>query len=445
MVRHQQLNLRNQYRGSEGVSICEECDRRYVVSATHAKSFESESEDHSPRNFWGSVKYSLDALYMFSRPYTMIASVMNIISMSLLAVDKLSDISPTFFIGLLKAMAVILPMTLYVNGVNQLVDIEIDKINKSYLPLASRQYSFAMGCFIVALSLILSYGLGWTVGSPPLLWIISSHFILGTAYSINLPLLRWKRSSVLTAMYIIFDKGMLFQLALFLHMQTFVFKRPIMFPRSLIFAIVFMSFFSVVIALSKDIPDIEGDKKFGVRTLSVRLGQKQVFWICVSLLEMAYGIAILIGATSSCLWSKLITLVHAIFYVRAFAILSLRPHHLLTRRLPPSPSPSSACLCGLRLHDSASVTLPHRAPPLWPPLPQLRLRDLASAGSASETSASATLPPRAPPLWPPPPRLRIHDSASTGLDLRASAMLRPTLVPKSFLSSSSIAAPLKKI
>nr|KYP38705.1 hypothetical protein KK1_040032 [Cajanus cajan] len=65
---------------------------------------------------------------MFSRPYTMIASVINIISMSLLVVEKASDISLTFFIGLLKAMAIILPITLYVNGLNQLVDIEIDKV-----------------------------------------------------------------------------------------------------------------------------------------------------------------------------------------------------------------------------------------------------------------------------------------------------------------------------
>ena len=33
----------------------------------------------------------------------------------------------------------------------------------------------------------------------------------------------------------------------------------------------------------------------------------QVFWICVGLLEMAYGVAILMGATSTSLWSKTAT------------------------------------------------------------------------------------------------------------------------------------------
>jgi len=76
----------------------------------------------------------------------------------------------------------------------------------------------------------------------------------------------------------------------------------------LMFATGFMMFFSVVIALFKDIPDIEGDRIFGIRSFSVRLGQKKVFWICVGLLEMAYSVAILMGATSTSLWSKTATI-----------------------------------------------------------------------------------------------------------------------------------------
>ncbi|KAL5974023.1 hypoxanthine-guanine phosphoribosyltransferase [Asimina triloba] len=59
-------------------------------------------------------------------------------------------------------------------------------------------------------------------------------------------------------------------------MQTFVFMRPAAFSRPLIFATAFMTFFSVVIALFKDIPDIDGDKIFGIQSFSVRLGQERV-------------------------------------------------------------------------------------------------------------------------------------------------------------------------
>ncbi|RDX60840.1 putative homogentisate phytyltransferase 1, chloroplastic, partial [Mucuna pruriens] len=306
VVRPQQHNLKNHYRGIEVGSTC---DRSYVVNAARGESSESKPQEHySTKSIWGSVKDSLDAFYRFSRPHTIIGTALSIISVSLLAVEKASDISPAFFIGLLKAVTAALFMNVYIVGLNQLSDVQIDKINKPYLPLASGEYSFGTGVLIVTSFLILSFGLAWMVGSWPLFWALFISFVLGTTYSINLPMLRWKRFAVLAAMCILVVRAIIVQLAFFLHMQTYVYKRPAMFPRSLAFATAFMGFFSVVIALFKDIPDIEGDKIFGIRSFSVRLGQKRVFWICVSLLEIAYGVSLIAaGVASSCLWSKLIT------------------------------------------------------------------------------------------------------------------------------------------
>uniref|UniRef100_A0A0E0ACR9 Homogentisate phytyltransferase n=1 Tax=Oryza glumipatula TaxID=40148 RepID=A0A0E0ACR9_9ORYZ len=209
----------------------------------------------------------------------MIHQALSIVSVSLLAVENLSDVSPLFLTGLLEAVVAALFMNIYIVGLNQLFDIEIDKVNKPTLPLASGEYSPATGVALVSAFAAMSFGLGWAVGSQPLFLALFISFILGTAYSIN----------------------------------TFVFRRPAVFTRPLIFATAFMTFFSVVIALFKDIPDIEGDRIFGIKSFSVRLGQKKVFWICVGLLEMAYCVAILMGATSACLWSKYATVVgHAI-------------------------------------------------------------------------------------------------------------------------------------
>lgn len=44
------------------------------------------------------------------------------------------------------------------------------------------------------------------------------------------------------------------------------------FPLNLWFAIGFMTVYGIVIALFKDLPDVEGDSRQDVRTLSVRLG-----------------------------------------------------------------------------------------------------------------------------------------------------------------------------
>ncbi|KAJ6435479.1 HOMOGENTISATE SOLANESYLTRANSFERASE CHLOROPLASTIC [Salix viminalis] len=289
-------------------TIYQENNAKFLVHAASGQPFESESGAYNPESTSKSVKNALDAFYRFSRPHTVIGTALSILSVSLLAIGKLSDISPLFFTGVLEAVAAALMMNIYIVGLNQLTDIEIDKVNKPYLPLASGEYSISTGVMIVTSFSIMSFWLGWVVGSWPLFWALFISFVLGTAYSINLPLLRWKRFAFIAAVCILAVRAVIVQLAFYLHMQTHVYGRPPVFSRPLIFATAFMSFFSVVIALFKDIPDIEGDKIFGIRSFTVRLGQNRVFWTCISLLEIAYAVAILVGATSSYTWSKCITI-----------------------------------------------------------------------------------------------------------------------------------------
>ncbi|KAJ8543052.1 hypothetical protein K7X08_005575 [Anisodus acutangulus] len=272
----------------------------------HASS-EHPLESQPSKSPWNSVHDAVDAFYRFSRPHTVIGTALSIISVSLLAVEKFSDFSPLFFTGALEAIVAALFMNIYIVGLNQLSDIEIDKVNKPYLPLASGEYSTQTGVVIVSSFAILSFWLGWIVGSWPLFWALFISFVLGTAYSVNLPLLRWKRFAVVAALCIFAVRAVIVQIAFYLHIQTFVYRRPAVLSRPLIFATAFMSFFSVVIALFKDIPDIVGDKIFGIQSFTVRLGQERVFWICIALLEMAYLVAIVVGATSSNIWSKSFT------------------------------------------------------------------------------------------------------------------------------------------
>ncbi|MED6191534.1 hypoxanthine-guanine phosphoribosyltransferase, variant 2 [Stylosanthes scabra] len=251
LLRFKQLSLVLRYEGIEGGSTCQEYNRKHIVKAASGQSFESEPQALDSKRILSSVKNSLDAFYRFSRPHTVIGTALSIISVSLLAVQKSSDLSPLFFTGLLEAVVAALFMNIYIVGLNQLSDVEIDKINKPYLPLASGEYSIGTGVAIVASFSLLSFWLGWIVGSWPLFWALFISFVLGTAYSINVPFLRWKRFAVLAAMCILAVRAVIVQLAFFLHMQTHVYKRPVVFSRPLIFATAFMSFFSVVIALFK--------------------------------------------------------------------------------------------------------------------------------------------------------------------------------------------------
>ncbi|WVY97025.1 hypothetical protein V8G54_029176 [Vigna mungo] len=102
--------------------------QNYAVKAVTVPSPESESEASNSNNIVDSVKNLMAVLYQFLYPYALFGHASVAISASLVAVEKLSDISPLFFIGLLKAVLPHSLVILYVNGVNQLFDFEIDKV-----------------------------------------------------------------------------------------------------------------------------------------------------------------------------------------------------------------------------------------------------------------------------------------------------------------------------
>ncbi|CAL1374971.1 unnamed protein product [Linum trigynum] len=292
--------------------ICRRCNRQVVFSKAGVSLQEGFGSFREDEGSWHSsltsgVVEKLEAFYRFSRPHTVIGTVIGITSVSLLPLQTSSEIFPAFVLGLIKAVVPSVCMNIYVVGLNQLFDVEIDKVNKPTLPLASGEFSMATGVTIVAASLITSFYLGVKFQSPPLLAALLISFLLGSAYSVELPLMRWKRHAFLAASCILIVRAVVVQLAFFIHMQKFVLGKPVAITRTLVFATAFMCFFSAVIALFKDIPDLDGDRDFGIQSFTVKLGQEKVFWVCVQLLLVAYGAGVLMGFSSPCLSSKIIT------------------------------------------------------------------------------------------------------------------------------------------
>lgn len=249
-----------------------------------------------------------DAFWRFTRPHTIIGTTLSVVSVSLLAVDSTAQLGVHWITGLLQALVPALLMNIYIVGLNQLFDIEIDKVNKPYLPLASGEFSVGLAASIVSVAAATSLAIGLAVGSKALLLTLIVSMLLGTAYSIDLPGLRWKRFPLMAAGCILAVRAIVVQLGFFCHMK-FALNQPAVLSRPLIFATSFMCLFSIVIALFKDIPDLEGDREFGVSSFTVQLGQRRVFWFCISILLAAYGGAVLFGLTSSAYWSRVTTVV----------------------------------------------------------------------------------------------------------------------------------------
>lgn len=248
-----------------------------------------------------------DVLYRFSRPHTMCGTTISVLSVCALAAGDAALSQP----ALAAAGTALVPALLAnvaIVGLNQISDVEIDKINKPYLPLAAGDLSMGQAWAIVAACTAASLWLGAVSGSVPLLATLSCSLALGVAYSMPLPGLRWKRSPWLAAMCILAVRAVAVQAGFFLHARGALgapADAAALACRPLAFATGFMLLFSVVIALFKDIPDVRGDASAGVRTFSVRHGPGPVYWACTGLLLAAYAAGVCFGLSSPEPWARL--------------------------------------------------------------------------------------------------------------------------------------------
>ncbi|KAJ0880830.1 putative homogentisate phytyltransferase [Helianthus annuus] len=262
----------------------------------------------SATNLVESAFNGMDILFRFSRPYAAIATVLSVLSTSLLAVESRSDLSSLFFVKVFQAIIGGIFMQIYVCGFNQICDIEIDKINKPYLPLASGELTMNTAIIVTALSAIMSLSIALISGSRPLFCGLFAWFLVGTAYSANvLPLLRWKRFPCTAVLYMINSRALAMPFGYYIHVQNAI-RGGVVLSRRHFFSVTVLLVFSVVLILFKDIPDIKGDEMHGIKSLASQIGPERMFWSCIWLLGMAYGVSIFVGATSSSTWSRYATI-----------------------------------------------------------------------------------------------------------------------------------------
>ena len=218
-----------------------------------------------------------------------------------------------------QAVVAAVLMNVAIVGINQVYDKKLDRVNKPYLPMASGAFSSDMALSVIAVSTTASFMIGVWSGSSALMWALVISLLLGIVYSVDAPGLRWKKSPFLAATCVLFVRAVIVQLGFFAH----ALGRELTdfnFPINLWCAIGFMTVYGIVIALFKDLPDMEGDMKQNVRTLSVRLGPSFVFNLCLALLSFAYGTAVFMSVVHApTTMSRVVGAVHSAVIVTLLA------------------------------------------------------------------------------------------------------------------------------
>ena len=142
----------------------------------------------------------LGALWRFSRPHTIIGTTVSIVALYLIAVSTLPGLAlDGGLFDLFWTLVAGLAVNVYIVGINQLEDVEIDRVNKPFLPLAAGEMTMESGRAIVATSAALAIVLAVTQGALETVAVVVG-LAVGTAYS--LPPLRLKRFAVAASLCI---------------------------------------------------------------------------------------------------------------------------------------------------------------------------------------------------------------------------------------------------
>ncbi len=232
---------------------------------------------------------ALTVLLRFGRLHTIIATTVQVLTLFLIS-GGTQPLSPERLALLLLTLISCLALNLYIVGLNQITDIEIDRINKPGLPLAAGDLSLPAAHWIVGVAGLLALSLAW-IGGPFLLATVATIMLIGTAYS--LPVVRLKRFPIWAALSIAIARGLISNLGVALHFLT-SFGNPIPLATLAMLGLFFFGF-AIVIALYKDLPDIIGDRTFAIETFSTRLGPRRVLLIGQVVLSLCYLLPILIG------------------------------------------------------------------------------------------------------------------------------------------------------
>lgn len=234
----------------------------------------------------------LVSFWKFSRPHTIIGTHLQIFTAYVLAYEAGPSINHSINIfSLFLVWLSAVSMNVYVVGINQIIDVPVDKINKPDLPLAAGDFSTSSGKVIVALAGILAI-LPLPFLSVPFSITVISILLIGSAYS--LPPIQLKKHPLLAALGISCARGLIFNIGLYLHFSvSFGNGLSLSFPAQALALFTFI--FCIVIAIMKDIPDIQGDHQHGIKTLAVRMGPKYAYRISLSILLVSYAFFIFMG------------------------------------------------------------------------------------------------------------------------------------------------------
>src|SRR5690348_2468937 len=163
------------------------------------------------------------------------------------------------------------------NALNQIYDLEIDRVNKPKRPLPSGRLNLTQAWTFTVVTYVLALVLAWLVvpassssTDHQCFWLVAIAVVCTLIYS--MPPLRTKRLGIWANITIAIPRGVLLKVAGWSSVKTIVGVEP--WYIGAIFGL-----FLLGATTTKDFADMEGDRRGGCRTLPIQYGVTRAAWL----------------------------------------------------------------------------------------------------------------------------------------------------------------------
>jgi 4-hydroxybenzoate polyprenyltransferase len=214
-------------------------------------------------------------LLEFSRPFTLVAPALGFASGAATAIGAApaEPWSPAVLIFPCLGLVMAAVLNAASNALNQIYDLEIDRINKPRRPLPSRRLSIRDAWTFTLAAYAMALVLAWFVapgGRHECFWIVVAATVITVLYSA--PPFRTKRLGIWANLTIAIPRGVLLKVAGWSAVKTMAGTEPW-------FIGAIFGLFLLGASTTKDFADMDGDARGGCRTLPIIYGVRRAAWM----------------------------------------------------------------------------------------------------------------------------------------------------------------------
>jgi 4-hydroxybenzoate polyprenyltransferase len=238
-----------------------------------------------------------------SRPFTLVAPALGFLSGAVTAAGAQPPEPWSAALVVYPAIGSLMAAVLNAgnNALNQIYDLEIDRVNKPKRPLPSRRLSMRDAWVFTALTYAIAWTLAWMVapgGRRDCFWLVVAATIATIVYSC--PPLRTKRRGIWANVTIAIPRGLLLKVAGWSAVKSMAGAEPW-------FIGGIFGLFLLGASTTKDFADMEGDRRGGCRTLPIVYGVRRAAWMISPSFVVPF-LLISIGAFSGILTGNFVLL-----------------------------------------------------------------------------------------------------------------------------------------